>query len=88
MKMQEIPESCGGPLSQAILRSSLPIESVVDLIAEWISLGEMIKLQELSTLKSDILKEWQDKETMDLLLRNQMWNEIDRRVDRVHVWRS
>ena len=34
------------------------------LVAEWISLGEMIKLQELSTLISDVLSVWQDKETM------------------------
>ena len=52
---------------RAILRSSLQMESVVTLIAERISLGEMIKLQEPSMLISDILKEWQDKETMDLI---------------------
>ena len=33
------------------------MERVVVLIAEWISLGEIIKLQELSTLISDILRE-------------------------------
>ena len=49
----------------ANLRSSLPKESVVVLIVEWISLMEMIKLQELSALISDMLKEWQDKETLD-----------------------
>ena len=64
------PESC-----QAVLRSSLPMESVVALMAEWISLGNMIKLQELSTLISDFLKGWQDKETMDLL-GEQVWNEM------------
>ena len=41
------------------------MESVVALIAEWISLGEMIKLQALSALISDNLKEWQNKETLD-----------------------
>ena len=69
-KRMRVPE-----FDQAILRSSLPLESVVALIAEWISLGQMIKLQELSPLISDILKEWQDKETVDLL-GDQVWNEM------------
>ena len=34
------------------------MESVVVLIAEWFSLGEMIKLQEFSLLISDNLWEW------------------------------
>ena len=48
------------------------MESVVALLAEWISLGEMIKLQDKSI--SDILKECQDKEAMDLL-GDQVWKE-------------
>ena len=50
------------------------MESVVALVAEWISLGEMIKLQELSAVISDILKEWQDKETLDLI--DQVWDDM------------
>ena len=46
------------------------------LVAEWISLGEMTKLPELSTLISDVLRAWQDKETMDSL-RDQIWNEMN-----------
>ena len=67
------------------LRSSLPMESVVALIAEWISLGEMIKIQELSALISDHLKEWQDKETLDLIGELGV-GQHDRRVGRVYVW--
>ena len=52
------------------------MESVVALPAEWISFGEMIKLQELSTLISDILTEWQDKETMESL-GDQIWTEMN-----------
>ena len=52
------------------------MESVVALLAEWISFGEMIKLRELSTLISDILTEWQDKETMESL-EDQIWNEMN-----------
>ena len=52
------------------------MESVVALKAEWISLGEMIKQQEQSTLISDILREWQDKETMESL-GDQIWNEMN-----------
>ena len=46
------------------------------MIAEWISLGEMIKLQELSALVFDTLMEWQDKEIVDSL-GNQIWNEMN-----------
>ena len=59
-----------------VLRSSLLMESVVALMAEWFSLGEMIKLQELSTLISDILEEWQDRETTELL-GDQIWSEMN-----------
>ena len=52
------------------------MESVVALLAEWISFGEMIKLQELSTLISDILRQWQDKETMEFF-GDQIWNEMN-----------
>ena len=38
--------------------SGLQMESVVALVVEWISLGEMFKLQELSTSVSDVLREW------------------------------
>ena len=34
-------------------------------MAEWISLGEMFKLQELSTSVSDALREWQGNEIME-----------------------
>ena len=50
------------------------MESVVALIAEWFSLGEMIKLQELFALHSDSLKEWKDKETLDLI-GDQAWDD-------------
>ena len=43
------------------------MECVVGLVVGWLSLGEMIKLQELSTLISDVLREWHDKETMESL---------------------
>ena len=43
------------------------MESVVALVAEWISLGKVFELQELSTLIYDVLREWQDKETMEWL---------------------
>ena len=36
----------------------------------------MIKLQELSTLIPDVLREWQDKETMESL-GDQLWNEMN-----------
>ena len=52
-----------------------PANGKCALIAEWISLGEMIKLQELSTLISDILKAWEDKETMDLI-GDQVWDDM------------
>ena len=45
------------------------------LAAESITFVEMIQMQELSTMIPDILKEWQDKETRDLLA-DQMWNEM------------
>ena len=35
----------------------------------------MIKLKELSALTSDVLKEWQDKETMDLI-GDQVWDDM------------
>ena len=58
---------------KANLKSSLAMESVVALKTEWFSL-EMIKLQELSALISDNLKEWQDKETLDLI-GDHVWGE-------------
>ena len=48
------------------------MEGVVALIAERISLGEMISHR---IAISDMLKEWQDKETMDFF-GDQMWNEM------------
>ena len=60
---------------KADLKSSLPMENVVALIAEWFSLEEMIKLQELSALMSDNLKEWQDMETLDLI-GDQVWDDM------------
>ena len=55
--------------------SGLLMESVVALVAEWISLGEMFKLQELCTSVSDVLREWQGNETMESL-GDQTWNDI------------
>ena len=46
------------------------------LIAEGISLGEMMKRQGLSTLIFDTLKEWQDEEIVDTL-GDQIWKEVD-----------
>ena len=57
------------------LKSNLPMESVVTLIAEWFSLGEVIKLQELSALISVKLSDWQDKDTLDEI-RDQVWNDL------------
>ena len=54
-------------LDQTNLRSSLSVEREVAMIVEWVSFGEMINLQELSALIFDIMKEWQDKETLDLI---------------------
>ena len=62
-------------LIKANLRSSLPMESVVALIAEWIPLAGMIKLQEPSALISDNLKEWQEVEALDLI-GNQVWENM------------
>ena len=61
---------------QVVVRSNLPMESVVAVQAEWICKGEMMKLQELSTLISDTLKEWQDKEIVDSL-GDQVWKGMD-----------
>ena len=58
------------------MKSSLLMESVVALVAEWISLGEKIKLQELSSPISDVLLEWQDKEVMESL-GDQIWIEMN-----------
>ena len=46
------------------------MESVVALIAEWISFGEMFSYR--SYLR---LKEWQDKETLDFI-RDQVWDDM------------
>ena len=43
------------------------MESVVALVAEWISLGAMFKLQKLSTSVSGVLREWLD---------DQIWNRL------------
>ena len=51
------------------------MESVVALVAEWVPFGEMMKLQELSAVISDILKDWQDKEILDLF-GDQMWDDM------------
>ena len=59
---------------QVVLMSGLLMESVVALGAEWISLGEMFKLQELSTSVS-VLREWQGKEIMESL-GDQIWIEM------------
>ena len=62
-------------LIKANLKSSLPRDSAVALIAEGLSLGRDINLQELSALISDNLKEWQDKETLDLI-GDQVWDDM------------
>ena len=49
------------------------MESVVTLIAEWFSLGEMIKLQARSVLISVNLREWQYKDTLDEI-GDQVWD--------------
>ena len=38
------------------------MESIVTLVAEWLSQGEMVKLQGVSVLISVNLKEWQYKQ--------------------------
>ena len=50
---------------QLVLKSGLLMESVAALVAEWISLGKMFTLQELSTPISDVLREWEGKEIME-----------------------
>ena len=52
---------------------SAVMESVVALVAEWISLREMFKLQELFAPISDVPREWQGKEIMESLA-DQIWN--------------
>ena len=42
----------------------------------WLSLGDMIKPQELSTPISDILREWQGKEIVESL-GDHMWNDMN-----------
>ena len=44
------------------MKPSLLMVNVVARVVEWISLCEMIKLKELSTPISDVLREWQDRE--------------------------
>ena len=48
-------------------------------------LGEMTKLPELSALISDILKEWQDKETLDLI-GDQVWDDLTEEWAEFIVW--
>ena len=55
--------------------AGLLMECVVALVAEWISWGEMCKLQELSTSVSDVLREWQGKKIMESL-GDQNWNDM------------
>ena len=52
------------------------MESVGALAVEWISLGEMFKLLDLSTLITDALREWQDKEFHGIA-RDTIWNEMN-----------
>ena len=53
------------------------MESMVALVTEIIFLEAMIKLQELSTLISDVLRKWQDKVPMESL-GDQIWNEMNK----------
>ena len=62
------------------------MESVVTLLAEWFSLEEMIKLQEPSAIISDNFKEWQDKETLDLI-GDQAWDDMTEKWTEF-VWRK
>ena len=50
---------------QLFLVSGLLMERVLILVAEWISLEEMLRLQELSSAVSVILKEWLDDQILD-----------------------
>ena len=62
------------------------MESVVALVAVWISLREMIKSRDRSTLISDVLREWQDKETVESLAAQRCENrsgEKERRAEKV-----
>ena len=49
------------------------MESIVTLVSEWFSHGEMIKLQGVSVLMSVNLKEWQCKDVVDEN-DNQVWD--------------
>ena len=51
------------------------MESVVALVAEWISLGQMFRLQELSKTVSDVLREWLGNEIMEAF-GDQTWNDL------------
>ena len=53
--------------------SNLLMGSVVTLIAEWFSLGETIKLQELFALTSVNLRERHNPETLDWI-EDQVWD--------------
>ena len=45
------------------------------LVAEWISWGEMLKLQEPSTSVSDVLREWLDDQILDSV-GDQTWTDM------------
>ena len=52
-------------LIKDVLQSNQSMEGVVNLVAEWFSHGEMVKLQGVSVLISVVLREWQCKDTLD-----------------------
>ena len=64
--------------------SNLLMESIVTLVAEWLSQGEMIKLQGISVLMSVNFKEWQYVDFVDEDDKPGV-GVHDRRVGRVHV---
>ena len=55
------------------LWSNPPMESAVTLTVEWLSHGEMIRLQGVSVLVSVNLREWQHKDTVDEI-GDQVWD--------------
>ena len=57
----------------------------MNLAGEWISHGEMIKLQGVSVLISVSLREWQFKDTVDEI-GDLVCGRLARRMGRAQVW--
>ena len=66
---------------QVFLVSGLLMEGVESMVAEWITLAEMLKLQELSLAVSGILKEWLDDQILDSF-GEQTLDRYERRVEK------